>query len=104
MIKLKDKAISMIEKKKLAGQNSSHQISWRRRYFRFCAKGYASTSIADLTHVTGMKPPSLYLAFGNKEGMYAAALMYYRQHWLGAGTVSAGSNTNFRTTDASFSS
>lgn len=29
-----------------------------------------------------MKPPSLYLAFGNKEGMYAAALRYYRQYWL----------------------
>lgn len=49
----------------------------------FAAKGYASTSIADLTQATGMKPASLYLAFGNKEGMYAAALGYYRQTWLG---------------------
>lgn len=48
----------------------------------FAAKGYASTSIADLTQATGMKPASLYLAFGNKEGMYAAALGYYRQTWL----------------------
>lgn len=44
----------------------------------FAKKGYASTSIADLTSATGMKPASLYLAFGNKEGMYAAALGYYR--------------------------
>lgn len=48
----------------------------------FASKGYASTSIADLTQATGMKPASLYLAFGNKEGMYAAALAYYRQTWL----------------------
>ena len=48
----------------------------------FSEKGYASTSIADLTQATGMKPASLYLAFGNKEGMYAAALAYYREYWL----------------------
>ncbi|EGQ6362423.1 TetR/AcrR family transcriptional regulator, partial [Escherichia coli] len=48
----------------------------------FADKGYASTTITDLTQATGMKPASLYLAFGNKEGMYAAALAYYRKHWL----------------------
>lgn len=48
----------------------------------FAKKGYALTSIADLTQATGMKTPSLYLAFSNKEGMYIAALKYYRQHWL----------------------
>lgn len=48
----------------------------------FANKGYASTTISDLTQATGMKPASLYLAFGNKEGMYSAALDYYREHWL----------------------
>ncbi|HHT0894361.1 TPA: TetR/AcrR family transcriptional regulator [Klebsiella variicola subsp. variicola] len=84
MIKLKDKAISMIEKKKTGRPKLISSDKLAEALFQvFAQKGYASTSIADLTHVTGMKPPSLYLAFGNKEGMYAAALMYYRQHWLG---------------------
>ncbi len=48
----------------------------------FAFKGYASTSISDLTQATGMKPASLYLAFSNKEGMYEAALNYYKQNWL----------------------
>ncbi|EJL91542.1 TetR/AcrR family transcriptional regulator [Pantoea sp. GM01] len=48
----------------------------------FSRKGYASTGIADLTQATGLKPASLYLAFGNKEGMYAAALAHYKETWL----------------------
>lgn len=76
----------MIEKKKTGRPKLISSDKLAEALFQvFAQKGYASTSIADLTHVTGMKPPSLYLAFGNKEGMYAAALMYYRQHWLGGG-------------------
>lgn len=48
----------------------------------FACKGYANTSINDLTLATGMKPASLYLAYGNKPGMYAAAMEYYRKTWL----------------------
>lgn len=48
----------------------------------FARKGYASTGIADLSQATGLKPASLYLTFGNKEGMYAAALAFYKETWL----------------------
>lgn len=48
----------------------------------FARKGFAETSIADLTKATGSRPPSLYLAYGSKEGMYLAALEYYRKTWL----------------------
>ena len=43
----------------------------------FWAKGYEATSIADLTAAMGIGAPSLYAAFGSKEGLYAEALRYY---------------------------
>ncbi|HBT8077580.1 TPA: TetR/AcrR family transcriptional regulator, partial [Klebsiella pneumoniae] len=57
----------MIEKKKTGRPKLISSDKLAEALFQvFAQKGYASTSIADLTHVTGMKPPSLYLAFGNK--------------------------------------
>ena len=73
----------MIEKKKIGRPKlMSPEKLAEAMFLVFADKGYASTSITDLTQATGMKPASLYLAFGNKEGMYAAALAYYREHWL----------------------
>lgn len=43
----------------------------------FWLKGYAATSIADLTEAMGIGSPSLYAAFGSKEALYAEALRYY---------------------------
>jgi AcrR family transcriptional regulator len=45
------------------------QVFWRN--------GYEGTSIADLTAAMGIKPPSLYAAFGNKEGLFRKALDRY---------------------------
>lgn len=45
-------------------------------------KGYEATSLNDLTNATGTKPATLYQAFGSKEGMYIAALQYYKTTWL----------------------
>ena len=40
----------------------------------FWRQGYEGTSVADLTAALGIKPPSLYAAFGSKEGLYLEAL------------------------------
>ena len=43
----------------------------------FWRKGYEGASLADLTKAMGINPPSLYAAFGNKEGLLKAALDRY---------------------------
>ena len=43
----------------------------------FWRKGYEGASIADLTEAMGINPPSLYAAFGNKEGLFRRALDRY---------------------------
>ncbi len=44
---------------------------------QFWRKGYEGTSIADLTEALGINRPSLYAAFGNKEGLFRRALERY---------------------------
>ncbi len=47
----------------------------------FWRKGFAATSISELTAAMGIGSPSLYAAFGSKEELYAETLRYYRaQH------------------------
>lgn len=43
----------------------------------FWEKGYAATSISDLTAVMGIQRPSLYATFGDKEKLFEAALRKY---------------------------
>ncbi|MCJ2129432.1 TetR/AcrR family transcriptional regulator [Methylobacterium sp. E-045] len=43
----------------------------------FWLKGYAATSMADLTQAMGIGSPSLYAAFGSKEALYTEALRHY---------------------------
>ena len=45
----------------------------------FWERGYEATSIDDLEAATGLKRGSLYHAFGDKAGMYKAALARYRE-------------------------
>lgn len=45
----------------------------------FWSKGYEGTSLADLTGAMGINPPSLYAAFGNKEGLFRKALDRYAE-------------------------
>jgi AcrR family transcriptional regulator len=43
----------------------------------FWANGYEGTSLADLTKALGIVPPSLYAAFGSKEGLFKEAIKLY---------------------------
>ncbi len=43
----------------------------------FWRKGFAATSMSDLCEVMGVRPPSLYAAFGSKEALYIEAIEQY---------------------------
>ncbi len=43
----------------------------------FRARGFDAVSVADVTDVLGIKPPSFYSAFGSKQGLYARVLERY---------------------------
>lgn len=45
----------------------------------FWEKGYEGASLSELTNAMGIKPPSLYAAFGNKEGLFRRALDRYEE-------------------------
>jgi AcrR family transcriptional regulator len=45
----------------------------------FWQKGYDASSLSDLTKAMGINPPSLYAAFGDKAGLFRAALDRYQQ-------------------------
>ncbi|MBU2976704.1 TetR/AcrR family transcriptional regulator [Alteromonas sp. C1M14] len=49
--------------------NKTMQLFWRQ--------GYYGTSMHDITQSTGLKPGSVYHAFGNKEALYIASLDKY---------------------------
>jgi len=53
----------------------------------FWAKGFEATSLDDLSAATGMKRPSIYRAFGNKEQLYGLALSHYRRMFAETVTV-----------------
>lgn len=45
----------------------------------FWANGFNGSSMQDVFAATGLKPGSIYLAFGNKETLYAEALSHYAE-------------------------
>lgn len=45
----------------------------------FWKNGYDGTSLDDLAAATGMNRPSLYAAFGDKQGLYLKTLQHYRE-------------------------
>ena len=47
----------------------------------FWRKGYAATSVSDLTEAMGIGSPSLYAAFGSKEELYAEALHHFGERF-----------------------
>lgn len=48
----------------------------------FWERGYGKTSIGDLVTATGLKPGSLYAAFGSKKGIYLEVLEEYHRGFL----------------------
>ena len=46
----------------------------------FAQKGFAATSLDDLSAATGMNRPSLYNAFGDKESLYRETLAFFVEH------------------------
>ncbi|MGI5326099.1 TetR/AcrR family transcriptional regulator [Actinomadura nitritigenes] len=50
----------------------------------FWARGYEATSVRDLTRHLGIGQGSLYAAFGDKGGLYRAALDHYRSTFAAA--------------------
>jgi TetR/AcrR family transcriptional regulator, copper-responsive repressor len=50
----------------------------------FWRGGYSGTSLDEIAAATGMNPPSLYAAFGNKRAIYLEALAHYWQLSLAA--------------------
>ncbi|MFE9743579.1 TetR/AcrR family transcriptional regulator [Saccharothrix saharensis] len=54
----------------------------------FWRDGYQATSVADLTVTTGVNPPSLYAAFGDKHALFTEAVRRYQQTY-GAFTARA---------------
>ena len=51
---------------------------WLRRWGRSGTRGYAATSLDDISAATGMNRPSLYAAFGDKQAIYLKAIERYR--------------------------
>jgi len=53
------------------------QAALKRATDEFWQTGYAGTSLDSIAAATGMNPPSLYAAFGNKRAIYLKALSRY---------------------------
>src|SRR5688500_8991320 len=45
----------------------------------FCRLGYDAASVSELTKAMGINSPSLYAAFGSKEGLFRAVMDRYAQ-------------------------
>jgi TetR/AcrR family transcriptional regulator, copper-responsive repressor len=60
------------------------EVALKRATETFWRGGYSGTSLDEVAAATGMNPPSLYAAFGNKRAIYLEALARYWQLSLAA--------------------
>src|SRR5215470_16041387 len=63
----------------------------------FWERGYEGTSLSDLTQATGVGRQSLYLAFGDKQRLYLAALDRYREHFFAPLVAALAGSVDVRT-------
>ncbi|RJQ79047.1 TetR/AcrR family transcriptional regulator [Pseudonocardiaceae bacterium YIM PH 21723] len=47
----------------------------------FWANGYEATSMAEITKITGVNPPSLYAAFGDKASLFGEVVRHYTERY-----------------------
>ncbi|WP_269859534.1 TetR/AcrR family transcriptional regulator [Streptomyces sp. RPT161] len=62
----------------------------------FWVRGYEATSVRDLTRHLGIGQGSLYAAFGDKDGLYRAALEHYRTTFAAAALRSLDEGSDAR--------
>jgi AcrR family transcriptional regulator len=60
-------------------RNFDSDDALKRAMHVFWRNGYEGASLAALTEAMGINPPSLYMAFGNKDGLFRRALDLYSQ-------------------------
>src|ERR1700749_3982589 len=60
------------------------EVALKRATETFWRGGYSGTSLDEVAAATGMNPPSLYAAFGNKRAIYLEALSRYWEISLAA--------------------
>jgi AcrR family transcriptional regulator len=60
------------------------EVALKRATETFWKTGYSGTSLDSIAAATGMNPPSLYAAFGNKHAIYLEALAHYWEISLAA--------------------
>jgi AcrR family transcriptional regulator len=60
------------------------QVALKQATETFWKNGYSGTSLDSIAAATGMNPPSLYAAFGNKHAIYLEALARYWEISLAA--------------------
>jgi TetR/AcrR family transcriptional repressor of nem operon len=62
------------------GREFDTEVVLERALATFWLLGYEGASVRDLVQATGLKPQSLYNAFGDKRGLFVASLERYRGH------------------------
>ncbi|MFH5804618.1 TetR/AcrR family transcriptional regulator [Alienimonas sp. DA493] len=68
----------------------------------FWARGYRGASLEELTSVSGGSRPSLYAAFGDKQGLFHAALERYEERFVAPTLAALDDEPNGRTAVRAF--
>ena len=68
----------------------------------FWARGYRGASLEELTSVSGGSRPSLYAAFGDKAGLFAAAVGRYEERFVAPALAVLGDEPDGRTAVRAF--
>lgn len=66
-----------------AGQGRKFDIdeALRAATMVFWQYGYEGATLSELTNAMGIKPPSLYKAFGSKEELFFSVIRFYNKHY-----------------------